>query len=215
MRVCGQKPNGFRGPGFSWSSNLLEVLAKHNYLFDASTLPTYIGPLARVYYFWTSDFSEEEKSQRQGLFGTFADGMRPVKPYFLQLQNGHRLLEIPVTTMPIFKVPFHLSYLLYLSRFSTIMMSLYLKLALTLCRLTRTEPSFLLHPLDLIGGDQVPELAFFPGMDLNGDRKIEIFEKVLRELSNHFNLVSMAVHAESILNGDHVGHKKCPIPQNS
>ena len=199
IRVCGQKPNGFRGPGFSWSSNLLEVLAKHNYVFDASTLPTYIGPLARVYYFWTSDFSEEEKSQRDGLFGTFKDGLRPIKPYLWQLHNGSKLLEIPVTTIPIVKTPFHLSYLLYLSRFSSLLMSFYLKVALYLCLVTRTQPSFLLHPLDLIGGDQVPELAFFPGMDLRGDRKVHIFEKVLRQLSKHFILVNMSSHAQSIL----------------
>ena len=39
------------------------------------------------------------------------------------------------------------------------------------CRVTGTEPSFLLHPLDVIGGDQVPELDFFPGMDVPSERK--------------------------------------------
>jgi peptidoglycan-N-acetylglucosamine deacetylase len=199
IRVTGQKPMGFRGPGFSWSSDLFKVLLENNYIYDASTLPTYIGPLARMYYFWTSSFTKEEKSQRNGLFGGFRDGFKPVKPYLWGLDSNEKLLEIPVTSIPIIKTPFHLSYLLYLSRFSWKLMSSYLTVALTLCRATGTQPSFLLHPLDLLGGDQVPELRFFPGMDLPSQRKIEIFEKVLKELAQHFTLANMSTHAKSIL----------------
>jgi hypothetical protein len=199
VRVTGEKPVGFRGPGFSWSKHLFEVLFERAYIYDASTLPTYLGPIARHYYFWTSDLSPEEKAERDNLFGSFKDGMRSVKPYYWQLSNGSSLLEIPVTTVPFIKTPFHLSYLLYLSRFSTSLMLFYLKIALLLCRLTRTEPSFLLHPPDLLGGDQTAELSFFPGMDVDTNRKAEIFEKVLRELSRHFTLVNMSFHAQSIL----------------
>jgi hypothetical protein len=199
MNVTAQKPVGFRGPGFSWSQDLLDVLKKNDYLFDASTFPTCLCPLARLYYFWTSDLTSKEKSQRKELFGSFSDGMRPVRPYLWQLQNGMELLEIPVTTIPGIKTPFHLSYLLYLSRFSTILMLLYLKLALTLCQITHTEPSFLLHPLDLLDADQVPELAFFPGMAISRDRKKELFGRVFKELSRHFSLVKMSSYARHIL----------------
>ena len=51
FKVTGQKTIGFRGPGFSWNSDLFEVLAESDYIYDASTLPTYIGPLARAYFF--------------------------------------------------------------------------------------------------------------------------------------------------------------------
>ena len=203
-RVTGQKPIGFRGPGFVWSTNLLEVLAENGYLYDASILPTYLAPLARAYYFWTSNLTKEEKKQRKKIFGSLKDAIKPVKPYRWHLNSNDTLLEMPVTTMPIIKIPFHLSYLLYLSRFSQHLMSLYLKTALTLCRMTQTEPSFLLHPLDLISGDQIPELAFFPGMDISSSRKIELFKKVLTSLSKHFMLVNMSFHAESILQRNNI-----------
>ncbi len=198
-RVTGQKPRGFRGPGFSWSPALIEVLAENGYLYDASTLPTYLGPLARAYYFRTAQLTAAEKQQRRQLFGKFSDGWRPLKPYRWQLASGETLLEIPVTTMPICKIPFHLSYLLYLSRVSPRLMSLYLKTALNLCRLTGIEPSFLLHPLDLLGGDQAPELAFFPGMDLSSARKLELFEQAITMLSQHFKLANMSTHAQAAL----------------
>jgi len=197
-RATSQVPRGFRGPGFSWSPVLLEVLAARGYRYDASTFPTYLGPLARAYYFSTTKLSGEERERRQALFGGFREGLRPLKPYHWQLAKGVRLLEIPVTTMPVFRTPFHLSYLLFLSRHSERLMMAYLRSAIALCRVAGIEPSFLLHPLDLLGGDQVSQLAFFPGMDLPHRRKAELFERVLRELGEHFELCSMGAHAAAI-----------------
>lgn len=200
LNVTGQKTIGFRGPGFSWSNDLLEVLQKRGYIFDASTLPTYIGPLARLYYFWTSGLSKEERKERKELFGTFKDGLRPLKPYHWKLSNNKTLLEIPVTTIPIVKIPFHLSYLLYISSFSMGLMKLYLNFAILMCKITRTRPSFLLHPLDLIGGDQVPELAFFPGMNVQSNKKVEVFKTAIKTLAKHYQLVNMSSHARHIMN---------------
>jgi len=200
FEVTGQKTTGFRGPGFSWSNDLLEVLQKRGYLFDASTLPTYIGPLARLYYFWTSGLSKEERKERKELFGTFKDGLRPLKPYQWKLANNETIIEIPVTTIPVFKVPFHLSYLLYLSGFSIGLMKLYLNFAILLCKITGTRPSFLLHPLDLVGGDQVPELAFFPGMNIKSDQKVKVFKIAVQKLKKYYNMANMDIYAKSLAN---------------
>lgn len=198
-RTTGQKPLGFRGPGFSWNPDLLEVLAENGYIYDTSTLPTYLGPMARMYYFWTTNLTQEKRAQRKRLFGKFKDGLKPVKPYIWHLSTGMHLLEIPVTTIPIIKSPFHLSYLLYLSRFSDSLMILYLKLAINLCKLTNITPSYLLHPLDLLGGDKLKELSFFPAMDLGFDRKASVFNKVIDQLRKHFQLVNMSTLAKHLL----------------
>ena len=131
----GQKTIGFRAPGFSWSETVLNVLQENNYLYDASTLPTFIGPLARTYYFWTSNLSKEERKVRKNLFGHFNEGFRSIKPYYWDLNSNKKLLEIPVSTIPILKVPFHLSYLLYLSRFSSLAMHTYLNMAIASCKI--------------------------------------------------------------------------------
>lgn len=189
--ATGMKPTGFRGPGFSWSLDLLKVLESRGYFYDASTLPTYLGPLARMYYFWKSDLSKEDKKARKELFGKFSEGYRKLKPYFWNLGSQKKLLEIPVTTMPLLKLPFHLSYLIYLGNISMPLMKLYLNIALLLCRISRTPISFLLHPLDLIGGDQVSELAFFPGMDVSSQRKVGIFMYVIQQLQKRHNVLTM------------------------
>jgi len=101
-KATGQIPIGFRGPGYSLSPTVLEVLAERNYEYDCSTLPTYIAPLARAYYFFKSpEMSDEEREKRKKLFGKFSDGFQPLKPYKWQI-GEKTLTEIPVTTLPIF-----------------------------------------------------------------------------------------------------------------
>jgi hypothetical protein len=193
-RVTGQRTTGFRGPGFSWSKDLLKVLESRGYKFDASTLPTYLGPLARMYYFKKSDLSKEEKKARKELFGKFSEGFRKLKPYKWDLENGKSITEIPVTTMPVFKLPFHLSYLIFLGNISMPLMKVYLSTAIRMCQITKTPISFLLHPLDLIGGDQISQLAFFPGMNVSSDKKVEVFKNVIGLLKKHYDVVNMSKH---------------------
>lgn len=195
--ATGQKPIGFRGPGFSWSTDLLKVLEKRGYKYDASTLPTYLGPLARAYYFAKSDLSKEEKRSRKELFGKFSEGFRKLKPYKWDLGEGKTIMELPVTTMPIFKLPFHLSYLIFLGNISMGLMKVYLNIAIALCKITKTPISFLLHPLDLIGGDQITQLAFFPGMNVGSTKKVEIFKMVITTLSKHYDMENMSVYFSS------------------
>lgn len=200
FQATGQATQCFRGPGFSWSYDLLSVLQKRNYVFDASILPTYISPLMRKYYFWKSNLSKAEKESRKELFGSFKEGFFPLKPFIWEFDNSKKLLEIPVTTIPIIKVPFHLSYLLYISGYSNFVMKAYLNMALKLCKLTKTPPSFLLHPLDLISGDKVPELAFFPGMDIQSRKKVEVFKYALSRIKKEFTVLPMLEFAKSYQN---------------
>jgi hypothetical protein len=194
--IVGHRPVGFRGPGFSFSDATLEVLQQRGYLYDASTFPTYLGPLARLYYFGDSNLTPEDRARRSSLFGSFRNGLRPLKPYRWRGKDG--LLEIPVTTMPIFRVPIHLSYILYLSTFSAIVAVEYFRAALALCRLAGVSPSILLHPLDFLGVDDKVGLDFFPGMKLRSDQKLSVVSEVLHIFCKEFRVVSLREHARQI-----------------
>lgn len=208
--ATGQRPLGFRGPGYSWSPDLLEVLAARGYRYDASTLPTFIGPLARAYYFRQARLTLEQRAERASLFGRARDGLQPNRPYRWRLSSGRTILEIPVTTMPGLRTPFHLSYLLYLARVSEALMVAYLRTALAACRVAGIGPSMLLHPLDLIGADQVRELAFFPGMDVPSARKAELFARVLGILAAGHDCVPMGVHAERLAADHRLRERRAP-----
>jgi hypothetical protein len=196
QRATGQKPRGFRGPGFSFSPRLLDLLAQRGYLYDASTFPTFLGPLARMYYFAKSRLSAEQSDQRKALFGSAKEGFRPLKPYRWQTSAGP-LTEIPVTTMPIARVPIHLSYVLYLATFSPALALTYWKLALVMCRWTGTQPSLLLHPLDFLGQEDCPELSFFPAMQTPAAAKLSVAKEVLAKFAEQFEVVPMGRHAHA------------------
>jgi len=196
-RVTGKKPNGFRGPGYSFSATTLRVLERRGYQYDASTLPTYLGPLARAYYFMSTKLSAEERRQRKDLFGKLREGLRPLKPYRWQVGDG-TLIEMPVTTMPIFKVPIHVSYLLYLSGFAPGLARRYFQSALNLCQLTGTQPSLLLHPLDFLGADDMNDLSFFPGMSIQSEKKLEVISEILHLLSDQFTVLTLQQHAHQV-----------------
>lgn len=193
--VTGQKTIGFRGPGYSLSPTVLEVLAERDYEYDCSTLPTYIAPLARAYYFFKSpEMSPEEREKRRKLFGKFADGFQSLKPYKWQI-GEKSLTEIPVTTLPVFKTPIHASYVIYLSTFSKTLARAYWKTAVEMCRATGTQLSLLLHPLDFLSGADAPELKFFPAMNLPVEEKLEFVGEILETFTGRFEVVNMREHA--------------------
>lgn len=90
------------------------------------------------------------------------------------------------------------------------LMKMYLRFSIFMCKITKTSPSYLLHPLDLIGKDHVPSLAFFPGMNIKSERKLKIFEIAIEILKDNFELLPMQKYAES-LSPD---LKKIPLKSN-
>ncbi len=195
---------GLRAPGFSMSPDLMRALVEMGYEYDSSVLATWIGPFARAYYLRTNkNLTVEERRQRKGLFGSIWDAGLPNKGFEWTAPaapGGRRLslTEVPVTVFPGLRVPVHASYVIYLSGYSPRIAGAYVKTAIRACLLTGTQPSLLLHPLDLLDGGDAPGLGFFPGMNLDFGRKRAILDLVLHELTSHFTVVSMREHARHV-----------------
>ena len=198
LRATNRRVDGFRGPGFSLSPLTLRVLRERGYRYDATVFPNLLNPLARAYFFATSDLSAEEKRKRKALFGSYKDALRPVKPFQWEIGDD-TLLEIPVSTMPLLKIPIHFSYLIYLAGYSFRLALAYLWVTIRFCRMTNTEPSLLLHPLDFLGHEDDEDLAFFPGMRTGRDRKDEILRKFFDRLLRHFEPVPMGRIADELV----------------
>lgn len=196
--ATGVRPRGWRGPGFSYSRSLLEILADRGYAYDASTFPTFLGPIARIFYFMTSGLKRTDREARKDLYGGWLDGFRTLKPFHWKLENGQQLLEIPVTTMPILKTPIHASYLLYLAKFSEPLARFYFGLSLKLCRLFRVAPSFLLHPTDFLSEKDAPQLHYFPAMDQTTEWKLDRMRRFLGMLSKNFEVLPMGEYAKTV-----------------
>jgi len=189
IAATGQQPVGFRGPGFSQSDTLIDALAKRNYLYDATTFPNILNPLARRYFLKHSALTRSERRQRGELFGSFRDGFRTNRPHNRHTPHGS-LTEIPVTTLPFLKTPVHLSYVLYLSEKSTRLALDYFKTALYLCKKLELHYTLLLHPLDFVGIEDNQGLLFFPGMKMTLRKKQRVVSQVLL-LLREFKLLTL------------------------
>jgi len=198
VAATGVRPVGFRGPGFTLSAPTLEALAKRDYRYDCSTFPTYIGPLARAYYFMTAKLTPEEREQRKALYGSMSEGRRPLSQYRWNLGEGRSLLEIPVTTYPVVKIPIHFSYVLYIATKAPWLAIPYFRSALLACRALGIAPSLLLHPLDFLDGDDVATLAFFPAMQMPRAQKLDVLTRALRVYREVFDVVAVGEHATAI-----------------
>lgn len=187
-RATGVRPRGFRAPGFAHSPALLRALASRGYAYDASSLPTFIGPFARAYYFRSAKLDKQAMRERADLFGNFSDGLRSNRPYTIPADHTS-IREIPVTTMPLLRLPIHISYVLYIAALSPAFALAYFRAALSLCALTGTPPSILLHPLDFLTAAECPELRFFPGMDLNPGLKARVVREALLQLKRRYEVV--------------------------
>jgi peptidoglycan/xylan/chitin deacetylase (PgdA/CDA1 family) len=195
--ATGVRPRGFRGPGFSLSRSTLETLVRHGYHYDCSTFPTYIGPLARAYYFMTAKLSREELEKRKALFGGVSDGLRPLRTYRWDL-GDRSLLEIPVTTFPVLKIPIHFSYVLYIASILPWLALPYFRAALLACRALRIAPSLLLHPLDFLSSDDVASLSFFPAMQMPLERKRVVLKAALELYRSLFDVVPLGEYAAAV-----------------
>jgi hypothetical protein len=205
--VTGIRVKGFRGPGFSLSTATLNTLKQRGYDYDATSFPNVLNPLARAYFFSKSQLSDEEKQQRKALFGTFSDALRPVKPYRWELEHG-QLLELPVTTMPLFKTPIHFSYLVYLGSYSRLMANLYTRTSIAMCRMTGTEPSLLLHPLDFMGLEDKTGLEFFPAMSMPVAKKLELMDGFFAMLQKSFVPLPIGEYMATLGDGEQLGQYK-------
>ncbi len=194
--ATGLQPRGFRGPGFSSSAAVRSLLVQRGYEYDASSFPTYLGGLARAYFFMTSNLPAEEKKRRSKLYGSLRDGLAPLKPW--QITAG--LMEMPVTTMPLLRTPVHMTYLLFLGQFSMPAARAYWDAALQLCRIADIGPSLLLHPTDFLDVTDAPEMSFFPAMRVPAEKKIALVRHTLSSLCQHWSPGPMINHARSAAN---------------
>ena len=189
-----ERPLGFRGPSFRLSTAVLRTLSRRGYHYDASTFPTSAGPLARA---WQRAFVDLDPAAREALkdqYGSLADARRPLAPYTWRLAERD-LLEIPVSTMPLTRLPVHWTYLHFLSSMGNRLASSYVRVHIALCRATEIPPSLLLHATDFLGADDACCPRFLPGMRRTAAQKMALLRATLALYSAAFELAPLGRYA--------------------
>lgn len=115
--VLGERPTGFRAPGYGISPRLLEILGRRGYQYDASAMPGPYGPVFR----WLdrrlrAGTPHGNRLGSKTQYSRLSDFLsHPLAPH----QAGdpaHPVLEIPSATSPLLRLPFQAGVCLRLGR---------------------------------------------------------------------------------------------------
>jgi len=195
--ATGVAPIGFKSPGFSFSPDLLAVLADLGYLYDSSLLPTFYAPLLRLLQKLLSGGHVDPTH-----YGRASNGLAPLAPFRiapsrnLQSATHNRQLfwEAPVTTMPILRLPMHSTFVLSAGRWL-------FDFGFGLARARNTPINYLLHAADVVDAVSDPALGSYRFLTQSWEIKRPSYEHMLATLSAAYRLVPTAELVGQIAHG--------------
>lgn len=188
-QAVGQLPVGFKAPGFSFNPALPQILAELGYWYDSSLLPSFYAPVLRRLQVLLSRGRVDPTHYGRAVFG-FA----PLRPFWISDLRivslmrarsktfGKSLWEVPVTTAPLLRVPFHSTFVLSAGQWL-------FDLGLALARLRRVPINYLLHGADPVDTVSDPTLASYRFLTQPWTKKRELFEHMLGQLGRYYRLV--------------------------
>lgn len=113
-QITGQRPVGFRSPGWNISDDALPILQKRGYIYDSSVHPTSLMPLLKFLHWYTM---RSRKGGELTTMGHLKYMTAPIVPYRTNQQSlakkgSSGIIEFPVTVVPIVRIPFFATFLL-------------------------------------------------------------------------------------------------------
>jgi hypothetical protein len=181
--ILGTRPVGFRTPSLDVDTEVLELLAERDYLYDSSLFP---GPFLWFFMLYGKIFIRHAGYQ----LGSLAAPLAPAHPYVPSATKLHRraapaaqgvssLVEIPVSVVPIVGVPFYGTLMRMLGKRA-------FDLSLSAFGRRKQVLSYGLHLLDLVrldGSSLDVAIRNTPGVGLPFERRRDFTHHVMRRLS--------------------------------
>lgn len=194
--ATGVAPRGFKSPGFSFAADQLEVLASLGYRYDSSLLPTPYAPLLRLTQRLLSGGSVDPSHYGRARYGT-----APLHPYTpasdapqrpARNGAGSAVIEAPVTTLPLARLPMHSTFVLATGRplFDA---------GLALATARRVPVNYLLHAADAIDAVDDPALASYRFLTQPWSAKRPLLEHMLAALAGRYRLLPTIEYVDALV----------------
>lgn len=101
----GVKAAGFRAPGWNIDPESLEILKDQRYIYDSSVFPSFLNPVLKFMHYSAMNRRPAGDRTTLGKIGYMFSNPLPHL-----LSNG--LVELPISTTPVFRIPFFATFLL-------------------------------------------------------------------------------------------------------
>jgi len=191
-KATGEKPEGFKAPGWDIDGETLDILERLNYIYDSSVFPSPWSLLMKLTH---SVLKNSPVGVDSGL-GKLRYCMAPIYPYLPHRRFPWRrapkrsIVEIPTTVTPIARIPFY----------STLMLNGPMLFDSCL-KLMRGRPcNFVFHAVDLMKPDELdPRVLRHPGTSLALGRKWRLCVLFIERLKAKYRLVTSTDMAKGML----------------
>lgn len=193
-QITGDSPIGFRSPGYSINTGLINTLEKLNFKYDASGFWSIINPLLKIsqnIFFKNgvnnADFGGVSSKLIQYPYYPDADN------WLIQSRTERKLLELPLPRTNIFCLPFYNNFNLWAPSFYSNFISKHIK---------KENIVYLFHIIEFMDmTDCIPEeLAVHPNIKIPVKIKMEKSGKLFSNLAERYEPTSTRNFVNSLLN---------------
>ncbi|NTV24125.1 MAG: polysaccharide deacetylase family protein [Nanoarchaeota archaeon] len=172
----GVKTVGFRAPEWDIDDESIQILEKRGYLYDSSLYPSLFGIMNSVF----------QLIRRHKAKFDFRVLQYPLEAYHpsatgLGRKGDLNIIEFPVSAVPVFRLPFHGTFL-----FWTRSMGLF-RCSLNAIARKNQSLNYILHTLELLDDDTFPDLKH-PSLSLPLKARQGIYMEILDEMKKRYKL---------------------------
>jgi peptidoglycan-N-acetylglucosamine deacetylase len=205
QKLLGVKPVGFRAPNFDVGEETAAVLDEMGYLYDSSVLAMPYGPLLR----WCKDRVSTKVATKTRYLGCAAFGLASLHPYplgarALWMRGASKLVEVPVTTMPFLRLPFHASFNLALNSFG--MGNSLFNIGYACTWRTKTPLNYVFHVCELaeLGDDR--RLDKHWGLTLPVEERERVADRLIEKIKSKYQVMTTQSYVQQMQRGT-----ACPV----
>ncbi len=185
--VTGIRPVGFRAPAYSIDSETIKILEKRDYLYDSSIYPSFFNILSSLYH-----FIKTANLKNIRIATDIKHMLSPIKPYHpdldkIYIKGSSRIFELPINSVPVFRLPFHGTFLF--ASGSRCLFNFSLKMIFSF----NVPLNYLLHSVDLYDRDndshdtRLDGLAH-PSIKKSYKIKLEFYEYLFRKFNELYTI---------------------------
>jgi peptidoglycan/xylan/chitin deacetylase (PgdA/CDA1 family) len=194
--ITGIKTKGFRSPGYDINSRILKILDDSSYEYDSSLLPSFYGSLFRLADSFISrersrpfpTMRDKSRTTKKKRFGRFIDGFAPLKPYrpdekkYWHRGSTLKIVEVPITTIPIIRFPFHSTIIF---KFGTPIFDM----GFMFLKKYNIPINYLFHIIDLVDIKKIKGLERLFFLKLSLEKRRAIVKYIIEKIKNDYTIM--------------------------
>jgi len=191
--ITGIKPKGFRSPGYDVTSRILKILEDSGYEYDSSLLPSFYGILFRLADRFMAGRRLKDKKQ----FGRFRDGLSPLRPFRPDKEkywcsgNKSKIIEVPITTFPIIRFPFHSTIIF---KFGTS----FFDTGYNLLKTYKIPINYVFHIIDLVDIRKIKGLEKLFFLKIPFETRKKIVQYIIEKIKKDYDILKTIDHIKII-----------------